>query len=207
MESILAPLISSGIRAKLLMRFFANPARSSYLRALANDFSVSPNAVREELLKFSQAHLLTASKQGREVHYRANEEHPLFAELVSMAQKALGIDKIIENILATLGRLDLALVLGDYAAGRDSGLIDLVLVGRVDRQNLADIVARTEKHLGRKIRTLVLDPQEFQALEANLLGQDHIILWQNGGRVGNERFSNPRPTPPAGGRKDRTAKT
>ena len=184
-DSLLAPIISSGVRAKLLLRFFANPGQSAYLRSLASEFAVSPNAVREELLRLSDANLLTTSKKGREVHYRANGQHPLFGELVSMARKALGIDKIIEDIVAKLGSLELAVVVGDYAAGRDSGLVDLVLVGRVDRVNLDEIVARTEYHLGRKIRTLVLSNEEFQVLMPTLLKKQHLILWQDGSLVGS----------------------
>lgn len=195
MNSLLTPLISSGVRAKLLLRLFANPGQSAYLRGLASDFKVSPNAVREELLRLSQAKLLTAQKQGREVHYRANGLHPLFAELVSMAQKAMGIDQIIESIRPQLGCLELAMVVGDYAVGQDSGLVDLVLVGQVDRCSLDEVVCRTEHHLGRKIRTQVFSPDEFRDIKPILMKKQHIILWQDGSQLeGNNLLAaTPRP--------------
>ncbi len=45
---------------------------------------------------------------------------------------------------------------GDYAEGRDTGIVDLVLVGDVNRRNLDDLVAKTERYIQRRIRTLVL---------------------------------------------------
>jgi len=74
-DFLLSPLVSSDTRVRLLLRFFANPGRTAYLRALAGEYDLSPNAVREELSRLSQAKLLTSFKNGREIHipgqYRA----------------------------------------------------------------------------------------------------------------------------------------
>jgi DNA-binding transcriptional ArsR family regulator len=178
MDSLLSPLVSSGTRVRLLLRFFANPGRSAYLRALAGEYDLSPNAVREELSRLSQARLLTSHRQGREIHYQANTEHPLFGELVSMVKKALGIDKVVDNIIDQLGELELALLIDDYAMGRDSGIIDLVLVGRIQQKRLAGLVSLTEGYIKRKIRTLCLTPEEYRGLAGNLLERPHLVLWQ-----------------------------
>jgi hypothetical protein len=85
-----------------------------------------------------------------------------------MVRKALGMDRILESIVQRLGRLELALLVGDYALGRDSGLIDLVLVGAIDQRNLADLIAKTERHLARKIRPLVLSGEEYASLADTL---------------------------------------
>jgi hypothetical protein len=178
MESWLSPLLSSRTRVKLLLRLFANPGSSAYLRELAQDFGVSTNAVRGELSRLSAAQLLKSFNKGREVHYQANSSHPLFGELVAIAQKTLGIDQVVESIVRQLGDLKMALLTGDYADGKDSGVIDLVLVGRVDQAQLAGLVARTEKHLGRKIRTLCLSEEEHRRLAPSLEAQPRVLLWE-----------------------------
>lgn len=183
MDSLLSPLVSSGTRVRLLLRFFANPGRSAYLRALAGEYDLSPNAVREELSRLSQAKLLTSFKSGREVHYQANTEHPLFGELVSMVKKALGLDKVVDNIIEQLGELELALLIDDYAMGRDSGIIDLVLVGRIQQKRLAGLVSLTESYIKRKVRTLCLTPEEYANLTANLSSRPHLVLWQAEGSL------------------------
>jgi len=90
-------IISSKTRIKLLMRFFFNPETRSYLRELASEFGVSTNSVREELNQLSKTNLLKSEKNGRQIYYMANTEHPLFPELKSMVGKVMGIDRVVEG--------------------------------------------------------------------------------------------------------------
>jgi hypothetical protein len=177
MENLLSPLVTSDTRLRLLLRFFSNPMASSYLRELAGELEVSPNAVREELNRLSQAKLLNSFRRGREVRYQANEKHPLFSELSSIMQKILGIDRVVETIIMGLGDLHLAVLVGDYAQGRDTGIIDLVLIGQIKQENVAALVERTEGYIRRKIRTLCLTSEEYKRLSPVLLDRPHLILW------------------------------
>lgn len=187
MDSLLTPLISSTTRTRLLLRFFSNPGISSYLRALAGELNTSTNTVREELNRLTQAQLLKAHKNGREVRYQANDQHPLFAELMSIAKKVLGIDRVIEDIIEQLGDLRLAMIVDDYAEGRDTGIIDLVLVGSIDQKLLAGLVAKTEGYIKRKIRTLCLTWQEYENLSTTLAKRPCLILWEQGAAVAKQR--------------------
>lgn len=180
MNSLLSGLVTSRTRIKLLVRLFANPATTAYLRGLAEEFDVSTNAVREELNRLNKAKLLTSEKSGREVHYRANQEHPLFSELSSMVKKLLGIDQVISNIINRVGRLEKAILIDDYAQGQDSGVIDLLLVGQIDHTSLLDLVHKTEKYINRRIRTLTATPQEFEAMADWLNARPNLVLWENG---------------------------
>ncbi len=161
-----------------MMRLFLNPQQQAYLRELANEFTISPSQVSGELQQLSDAGLLKSTKSGRQINYRANTEHPLFPELQSMVKKALGMDQILESILERLGNLDLAFLIDDYAQGKDTGLIDLVLVGDIDQSNLDDVVKKTEKYISRKIRTLVLKKEEYEELIPKLKGRPQLILWE-----------------------------
>lgn len=178
---MLGSLITSKMRVQILMRLFLNPDSRAYLRELANDFNASPGHVRSELQQLSEAGLLTSERDGRQVLYQANPAHPLFPELQSMVRKALGMDRILDSVIERLGRLEAAYLTGDYAAGRDTGIIDLVLVGDIDQLNLADLTAKTQRHLDRRIRTLVVDAGEFRQLQANLQRQGLLLLWRQTG--------------------------
>ena len=177
MNTVFAGLITSKMRVRILMRLFQNPGQQAYLRELANEFAASTSQVREELQHLSAAGLLSGERNGRQTLYRANETHPLFPELNSMVRKALGMDRILDSILERLGNLELAFVLDDYAMGRDSGLIDLVLVGAIDQENLSDLVRKTEGYIGRKIRVLSLTRPEFTRLRPELVRRPRILLW------------------------------
>jgi predicted DNA-binding protein YlxM (UPF0122 family) len=159
------------------MRFFFNPKTRSYLRELAKEFNVSTNAVREELNQLKKTELLNSQKDGRQVYYMANTKHVLFPELKSMVSKVMGIDQVIDSIITRLGNLERAYLVDDYAEGKDTGIIDLVLVGDIDHYHLNDLSRKTERYIKRKIRTLVLSRTEFGQYESKLEIQPHILIW------------------------------
>jgi hypothetical protein len=179
MTNLLTGLISSKTRIKLLVRFFFNPDASSYLRALSKEFNTSTNSVREELNALTQTDLLKVEKNGRQVRYMANTDHPLFPELKSMVAKVMGIDQVIDSIVTRLGNLEEAYLIDDYAEGKDTGIIDLLLVGNIDPYHLNDLTVKTERYIKRKIRTLVLRREEFGNFREQLRKRPHILIWED----------------------------
>lgn len=167
------------MRVRILMRLFQNPEQQAYLRELAQEFDASPSQVSDELRRLHDAGLLHQRKDGRQVFYSANTGHALFPELQSIVRKALGMDRILDSIVERLGNLERALLLDDYARGKDTGIIDLVLVGDVNRANLDDIVAKTERYIGRRIRTLVLGSDEYTRMRKSLEQRPHLLLWRS----------------------------
>ena len=178
MKNLFTGIISSKTRIKLLTRFFFNPATRSYLRELAKEFNVSTNSVREELNQLTKTKLLTSEKIGRQVFYTANQKHPLFPELKSMVSKVMGIDQVIDSIVTRLGKLESAYLLDDYAEGKDTGIIDLLLVGDIDQYHLNDLSRKTERYIKRKIRPLVLSRDEYKEFEPKLKACPHILIWE-----------------------------
>lgn len=173
-------LITSKMRIQILMRLFLNPDSRAYLRELAKDFDASPGHVRAELQQLTKVGLLSSEKEGRQVKYRADQSHPLFPELRSIVHKAFGMDRILDSIVQRLGMLEAAYLIGDYAEGRDTGIIDLVLIGDIDQRNLVDLTVKTERHLKRRIRSLVLDADEFDDLRKKPGCPRLLLLWQAG---------------------------
>ena len=177
MENLLTGLISSKTRIKLLVRLFFNPQTRSYLRELAKEFGVSTNAVREELNHLKKTKLLISEKSGRQVFYSANTEHSLFPELSSMVKKVIGVDQVIEGIVNRLGAVKLAYIIDDYAEGKDTGIIDLVIVGKIDHYNLNDLTLKTELYIRRKIRLIIFDDLEFLGFRNKLFQRPHLLVW------------------------------
>jgi predicted DNA-binding protein YlxM (UPF0122 family) len=177
MKDLFEGLISSKTRIKLLVRFFFNPGTRAYLRELSKEFNVSSNAVREELNQLTKTKLLFSEKNGRNVFYRANSKHPLFPELKSMVSKVMGLDQVIDSILTRLGDLEQAYIIDDYAEGKDTGIIDLVLVGNIDEYHLNDLSRKTEHYVKRKIRTIVLTNEEFRTFKPSLSNRPSYLIW------------------------------
>jgi len=178
MDNLFAGLISSKTRIKLLVRFFFNPRTQSYLRELAKEFNVSTNSVREELNQLTKTKLLKSQKSGRQVLYTANTKHPLYSDLKSMVSKVMGIDQVIDGIVNRLGELEKAYLIDDYAEGKDTGIIDLVLVGDIDLYHLNDLSRKTERYIKRKIRSLVVSRSEYKSLVPRLKNRPRLLIWE-----------------------------
>lgn len=174
---MLDSLITSKTRIKLLLKFFMNPGTRAYLRGLSSEFGESSNAIRVELNRLTEAKLLKSTNEGRTVQYKANKDHSLFKDIQSVVKKYVGIDKLVEELAAKLGDIHAAYVIGDYARGNDSGLIDLVLVGVVDDDQLKEMTEKTENLIERKIRTLVLNKSEFLKLRDRLNIKHALFIW------------------------------
>lgn len=176
---MLNSLITSKTRIKLILKFFLNPDTSAHLRGLATEFGESTNGVRVELNRLTEAGLLEPAHSGKSIYYKANIRHSLYPEIHSIVRKYLGIDQMVEDIVKQMGDLELALISGDYARGIDSGLIDLVLVGDVDKSYLQLLVDKTESLIERKIRTLVVNREEFDHLRGKFEKEKALLLWKS----------------------------
>ncbi len=154
---MLDSLVTSKTRIKLLLKFFAHN-NSGYLRSLAKEFDESTNSVRVELNRLTEAGLLQSGENGKIKLYRANESHPFYQEIRNMVSKFLGLDELMEKVVMRMGNVEKAYIVGDYAAGVDSGTIEMVLVGQdLDLEYLEFLTDKTYEKLKRKVKVKVLD--------------------------------------------------
>lgn len=166
-----------------MLKFFLNPQSKAYLRGLAEELGESTNGVRVELNRLTEAGLLAAEKKGRTIVYSANTGHSLFSDLHSLVIKYTGIDQLIDTVISNLGNVEFAFVTGDYARGIDSGLIDLVVVGDIDKNYLLFLADKSEKLINRRIRTLVLDKGEYKKHKKSLDLENSLVIWNKEGKI------------------------
>jgi DNA-binding transcriptional ArsR family regulator len=174
---MLDALITSKTRIRLLVKFFLNPTMKSYLRQLADEFGESTNSVRVELNRLTEAGLLESNVDGNTVLYQAKSSHPLFPEIKSIVSKITGIDQLIESVIERLGSVDSAYLVGDYASGKDTGVIDILLIGEVNKLYLQELIEKAEDLVQRKIRYLVMNQLELDNYLNNYNG--HLLLVWN----------------------------
>jgi hypothetical protein len=172
---VLEGLITSKTRIKMLLKFFTNSTATAYLRGMAEEFDESTNAIRHELNNLSKAGYIISNENGRTIEYRANVAHPLYNELKGLVHKYLGIDKIVENIIQKLGDLKCAYLIGDYAKGKDTGTIELLLVGDVNKEYLSKLVTKAKALIHRDIKTEQLTEEQFSKQEEKF--KNCLLLW------------------------------
>lgn len=160
----------------MLLKFFLNPRNSAYLRGLETEFGESSNSIRLELNRLEGADMLTSEIQGNRKLFKVNQTHPLYGEINAIVKKYFGLDIIVEWIAKRLGNLKAVYLTGDIAQGKDSGLIDLILIGQVDQPYLITLIEKAEKIIKRKIRYLIYTEEEFKY---NREGKDKLLLMWN----------------------------
>ncbi len=181
---MLDTLITSKTRIKLLLKFFLNSNASSYLRNLESEFGESTNGIRLELNKFEKAGLLQSQVSGNKKLFRANTSHPLFPDIHNLLLKYIGFDKIIDTIISKLGNVNDVYVVGKFAQGIDSEVIDLLLVGNdINREYLVRLSTKAEKLIKRKIRYLVYSQKEFIGIKDNYSSGEILLLWTKNGKA------------------------
>ena len=174
---MLTTLISSKTRIKLLLKFFLNSNTTAYLRGLEGEFGDSSNGIRVELNRFEEAGMLSSMMKGNKKIFQANTNHPLFKEIHNIILKYVGIDQIVEKVIERLGEVDKVYLVGQFAKGIDSEIIDLVFLGDIDKGYLVELVEKVEEVINRKIRYLVYRSTDKSKLDWSNFDTKPLLLW------------------------------
>ncbi len=168
---MLNKLITSKTRLRLLIKFFINQANRGYLNGLATEFNESTNSIRKELNHLSDAGYLEKYKDNNKIAYKANIKHPMFEILQKVVLKHLGLEEIIDHVLAQIGEVNEIHVLGDYAKGIDTGLIEVLLIGNeLNTKYLSSLEEKIEKLIERKVQFIISNRKSSE--------QHSILLYQ-----------------------------
>ena len=173
-------LITSQTRVRLLKKFFLNSKTKAHLRGLESEFGESTNAIRIELNRLEGAGLLHSLREGNKKIYQANSNHPLYKDIHNIILKETGLDRVIEKVIHRMGQLFCVYLTGDFACGKDSPVIELILVGNnIDRKYLAKKVVQAEEIVGRKVSYIVLNPEEAEGYLMKIKPSYLLPLWDN----------------------------
>lgn len=159
------------------MKFFINSNTTSYLRGLQQEFGESSNAIRIELNRLEDAGMLSSETVGNKKMFRANDQHPLFKEIHNILLKQIGIDKIVEQVIERLGNVERVYLIGDFSKGIDSNIIDLLIIGTIDRNYLLNLVEKAEQMVNRKIRYLLYEAEEFSEAMLDRFTPEPLLLY------------------------------
>ena len=169
---MLGELITSKTRLRLLIKFFISQANRGYLNGLATEMGESTNAIRKELNHLQGAGYLEKIKVDNKIEYKANTKHPLFGVMQKVVFKHLGLEDVVETVLDRMGNIDQIILVGDYAKGNDSGIIEVFLIGKsLNMEYISNLEEKIEDLIGRKV--------SFYLASKFLSEQEHIILFNS----------------------------
>ena len=168
---MLNKIITSRTRLRLLIKFFISQANKGYLNGLAHEMGESTNSIRKELNHLFDAGYLKKIKNDNKVEYQVNSKHPLYETLRNVVLKHLGLEDIVDAVLEKMGNVNQILLVGDYAEGKDTGNIEIFLIGKnLDMNYINQLEPKIEKIIDRKV--------SFYLSSKFLSNQKHIILYE-----------------------------
>ena len=171
-KKMLGELITSKTRLRLLIKFFVSQANKGHLNGLATEMGESTNGIRKELNHLQEAGYLQKLKVNNKVEYKANTKHPLFETLRKVVFKHLGLEDLVEKVLERMGNVDQIILIGDYAKGNDSGLIEVFLIGQdLNMEYISQLEDKIEDLIGRKV--------SFYLASKFLTDKEHIVLFNS----------------------------
>jgi predicted nucleotidyltransferase len=165
-----AQALFSDSQARVYGWLFGQPERGFHLSELLRLTGLGSASLQRELNRLTAAGLVLSERVGNLRRFQANPQSPVFAELVALTRKTLGVVPILREALMPLTpRLQAAWVYGSMARQTDTvkSDIDVMLVG--DDLALSDVLEQlmpAEVQLGRKINPNCYSPQEFERRRA-----------------------------------------
>ncbi|HEY4082298.1 MAG TPA: nucleotidyltransferase domain-containing protein [Burkholderiaceae bacterium] len=148
----------------MLSALLLHPESSLHVRELARLTKASAGSLHRELRLLAELGLLNRQEIGRQVHYSANTDSPVFEELAGLLRKTAGVADQVRDALSNLGRkVQLAFIYGSVAAGTEKpgSDVDLMTLGSAKFADLALALAPLHESLRREVNPTNMRPQDF----------------------------------------------
>lgn len=161
----LAGVLLPEYRRRVLGLLLLRPDEALHGREVARRASVPPGTVTRELNLLAQVGLLRRERRGNQQLYSANRSCPVFEEVASILRKTFGLADVLAEALAPArDRIRVAFVFGSMANGRAVAAsdVDVMIIGPLDYGSAIELLAPTEKVLGREVNPRVFNEAEFR---------------------------------------------
>jgi predicted nucleotidyltransferase len=153
----LLPIFRSQLQGELLALVLADPARRWTIDELAERTGEPYQTVATEVRRLQEAELLEATTVGRTKLLSANQTNPYLRPLSQLATMAFGPPIVIGKEFAAVDGIETIYIYGSWAAryqgepGPAPNDIDVLVIGRPDRDEVYDAARRAQQRLGREV--------------------------------------------------------
>jgi hypothetical protein len=187
---VIEQLFGSKTRVKLLQLFYSNPNRAFYVREITRKINEQINSVRRELSNLLSIGIITSDPTQNRLYYEVNQDYEHYKPLamifggLATAEESPTPEKTaktgkkttaptakphadvseehpLAKSLRALGRVDLALLSGQFTRDETSG-IDVLVVGNVNQAKADKFMADLEKTENKELRYTVLPTDNYQ---------------------------------------------
>jgi hypothetical protein len=163
----LEQIFGSKTRFVLLKLFCRNPEKEYFVRELARLLNNQLNSVRREAANLESVGIIreVATDDPKKKFYKLNTNFILINEISSLITKSeLLAEKNLVSRIKEMGTIDLCILTGALL-GVESPC-DILLVGKVVREDLARLIKKFEIELDKPIAYTILSPEEYKQRKA-----------------------------------------
>ena len=198
----LSDIIDSGSQAELLAFFLTATPRSFPVSELSRRLKISPHGVQTAASSLEKQNILkTFSKQGVKF-YLVNQKHAMIPQLKkSLVKEHQEWPDELLTSLKKLGNLS-GIFLSGVFVGKPELVVDLLLVGTVNKAKLAEFLKMTRKQFGGEINYSIMSMSEFMIRRdtfdrfiKDIFDYPHIVLLEK--TEGSAPVAAPEPAPVA----------
>jgi len=172
----ISDVLFSGGQRRVLGLLFGQPDKSFYANEIAKLANTGRGALQRELERLTSSGLVVMTPIGRQRHYHANRNSPIFNELRGIVLKTFGLADVLRDALAASAQpVRCAFIYGSVAKGTDSATSDIdvmVIADGMTYSHLFETFAEAEQMLGRKVNPTLYSMEDFTK---KLRGDNHFV--------------------------------
>jgi predicted nucleotidyltransferase len=160
----LLPLLRSRLQAELLTLVLLSPGREWSLTELADRARGSVSSAQREMARAEEAGVVSSRRLGNTRLVTAAES-PLTEPLTELLLRSFGPRQVIAEEFAGLAEVDAVHLFGSWAAryggqrGRAPADIDVLVIGRPDRDQVDEAAQRAGARLAREVNVTIRSSQ------------------------------------------------
>jgi predicted nucleotidyltransferase len=170
---MLSELFTSDTRAEVMKILFDGKEKEFYLREIEKTTHVQISSLQKEVKHLLTIDLIKARKDGNRIYYKANIEHPIYSDLVSIVEKTVGIIALIKEKLND-PKIECAFLFGSVAKSKEKATsdIDIIIIGELGMRVVTKLLSGLQEKLGREINPHIYTKEEFKK---RIKSKDHFI--------------------------------
>jgi hypothetical protein len=164
---VLAPILRSDAQGKILAQILADPDSEHTVTSLAARAGTSMPTALREIDRAEAARLVITRRLGNTRLVRANAANPLYEPYRQIILATYGPPAVLLEELAGVKGIQRVYLFGSWAArysgepGSAPNDIDLLIIGRPDRDQVYEATERAELRLGMPVQATIRTPKQW----------------------------------------------
>ncbi len=161
---MLADLITSKSRVKLLNVFLNEPYEMFHVRECVRKTGDEINAVRRELQFLEKRGIFVKEQRANRVYYYLDKNYPFYFDLLAIGAKTIGLGAEVLANRVKLGKVKYAMFSGGFVrrAKKSPEDVDFIMVGTIVLPELALLVRNEEARISMEINYTAMSEEEFK---------------------------------------------